>query len=374
VPSPTVVSTEEESSAAWMGLARSVIETLATHAFRSNEADYERFRQGLKESLDLLQSQPDPSSVLMAAGTLSQRIGQYHQDTQRLIAGSISELRDIIRVLISSVDSVQPEGEESASPLHQIEETIGKAQTAEELRIAKVHLTHALEKLNENARGRKQETSELALNLQDRVLILEHALGAGPSHLSPESVKLPADQLAPARNSQELAAPKEGTGLPARRSRAAEPPLDPLTGLPNKEGAEDAIAGLRANPNGSYLVAFYIQHMEQLNARFGDKVCNELLFLSAEHIASDLLRPNDQLFRWRGPAFVALLKREDSLHDVKREVQRVVQSRLQVELRGGALLLSATIVADTVSAGAGNSAELIQELENFFSRPSTRGG
>lgn len=124
---------------------------------------------------------------------------------------------------------------------------------------------------------------------------------------------------------------------------------------------------------GVYAAAFYVQRLEQFNARLGDKIGNELLCLAAQRIVNALLRPGDQLFRWRGPAFVALLNRGDGLVDVRREVQRVVASRFHFELRGGAMLASIGVDAKVVSvATACSSAEIIQEMEQFFALPGTR--
>lgn len=106
----------------------------------------------------------------------------------------------------------------------------------------------------------------------------------------------------------------------------AEPQQDPLTGLPNREAAEDAIAGLKGNSSGVFVAAIYVQRLEQINARLGDRTGNELLFLSAQRIVNGL-RPGDQIFRWRGPAFVAVLARKEALLEVRREMQRLVSSR-----------------------------------------------
>jgi hypothetical protein len=188
--------------AAWRDLACSVIESLATHAFRWNEPDYERFRQGLAESLELLRSQPSPSSVLISAGTLSQRIEDYHQSARQMVDNSISELHSIIRVLMSSMDQVQDNCEDSACALHQIEETIEKTTTAEELRIAKVRLRQALGELVRKTHERKQMASQLMINLQERVLILEQSFVPGAARLTGNSPASSLEQRVPAREAR----------------------------------------------------------------------------------------------------------------------------------------------------------------------------
>ncbi|MCC6366653.1 MAG: GGDEF domain-containing protein [Bryobacterales bacterium] len=361
---------------AWMDLTCSLLDALATHAFRWNQADYESFRQGMKETLQTLKSQPTPSSVLIAAGTLSQRIEHYNQGAQQVVERSVEELRDIIRVLMSSIESIRTDFDDSATALHHIEQIVGKTQTSEELRVAKVQLTHALGKLTEKTKERKQETSELLNKLQERVLILEHSstLGSAQRHGEPAAgqKQAVAAHPAPAAEARGADAGPPAADPPVRQQSGGEPKLDPLTGLLNKEAAEDTILDLRSKPGQYYLAAFYVQRMARLNARYGDKVANELLFLCAQRLVNNLLHPNDQLFRWRGPAFVAVLEREDGVQDVQREVRQRIESRFQCELRGGALLVSIELASTVIPTKKGTLPELIEQVEGFFTAQSTR--
>jgi GGDEF domain-containing protein len=363
---------------AWMDLTCSLLEALATHAFRWNQEDYETFRKGMKESLQTLKNQPSPSSVLIAAGTLAQRIEHYNKGAQQVVERSLGELRDIIRVLMSSIDSIRTGYDDSASALHHIEEIVGKTQTAEELRVAKVQLTHALGKLTEKTKEHKQETSDLLNKLQERVLILEHSstLGSPQRHAEPPTGHKPPVAAPPAPVAEPRPADAPGPSAadpPARQQNGGEPRLDPLTGLLNKEAAEDAILDLRSKPGQFYLAAFYVQRMPRLNARYGDKVANELLFLCAQRLVNNLLHANDQLFRWRGPAFVAILEREDGFQDVQREVRQRIESRFQCELRGGALLVSIELASTVILTSKGTLPELLEQVEGFFTVQSTRG-
>ncbi|MCC6345277.1 MAG: diguanylate cyclase [Bryobacterales bacterium] len=359
---------------AWMDLTCSLLDALATHAFRWNQADYESFREGMKETLQTLKNQPSPSSVLIAAGTLAQRIEHYSHGTQQVVERSVGELRDIIRILMSSVDATRAGYDDSAAALQQIEEVVGKTQTAEELRVAKVQLTHALSKLSEKTKERKQETSDLLGKLQQRVQVLEHASASGPPQppAGESAGKKPVPPAPPEPHSAEDNGPSAAEP-PVRQPNGGEPRLDPLTGLLNKESAEDAILDLRSKPGQFYLAAFYVQRMARLNARYGDKVANELLFLCAQRLVNNLLHPNDQLYRWRGPAFVAVLEREDGAQDVQREVRQRIEARFQCELRGGALLVSIELASSVIPTGKGAPHELIEQVDSFFNLQSARG-
>ncbi|MBK9169804.1 MAG: hypothetical protein IPM24_20415 [Bryobacterales bacterium] len=228
---PILAGTGSEGSvtqlAAWMDLAGSVIEALKAHAFRWNEQEYERFRGGLEESAASLKESPSPSSILVTAGALSQRIEQYHQDTADSVNSTVAELREIIRLLLSSMDQVKVECNESASVLRQVQETIESTSTPEELRTSKVHLKLALGKLARQAQDRRSQVTGLIEDLQKRVCHLEQsghepapvsapaAAGQPPLSAPPAVVQPPPPAPAAAVQTFDSA-----TDLPSMRSRA----------------------------------------------------------------------------------------------------------------------------------------------------------
>ena len=332
---------------AWMEFGCSALEAISTHAFRWNPEDCRRYSQEMKTIVEGLQKEPNAAALLVAAQTVKHRVEEYSGNTQRQVDGSIAELRDIVRILLSFAEQSQGEGDDSAGALEQMREMVGKTATADELRTAKVNLDEALQGLAEKQRQRNATAEELAVNL-------------GEQALSPEQSIVP--------GTMPFSTTKSTTTRPA-----AEEALDVLTGLPGRGAAEIAIWKVQANPGNAYLAAFFVQRMAHFNARLGDKIGNELLFLTAQAIANALLRPGDQMFRWQGPAFLAILRREESLLDVKRETTRIFGARFQFEMRGGSMLVTPAVVTEVLSTGTGAYADLMQQLESFFSRPSTCG-
>ncbi len=349
--------------AAWTDFGCSILEAVDAHAFRWNQEAYDRFHQELTETLDGLKDQPSSSTVLVSADKVVRSIEQYHGHAQQLVDGSLAEFREITRILTSSLTAGRSQHDETGSALLQVQKEIEAIDGVEHLRIAKVRLAQVLGQLAHKEQERKQQELAEVNSLQERILILEQSYASG--------------------RAGEAGRPEEtvGRGVPdggsagnrAGSGAAAGESLDPLTGLPNKVAAENAILGLNANPEGAFLVVVYVQRMAHFNARLGDKLGNELLFLTTQKIANALLRPDDQMFRWRGPAFVALLRRPDTLVEVKREVKRVLSTRFQFDLRGGAMLVTPALVAESFAAAPGNCAGLIQDVERFISLPATCG-
>jgi hypothetical protein len=78
------------------------------------------------------------------------------------------------------------------------------------------------------------------------------------------------------------------------------------------------------------------------------------------------LAKTDRLFRWRGPALVALLEREQPIGVVQAEIRRMSAKRIEgvLEVGEGVLLpVSASWLVLPLNASAGDMAKAI---ENFI--------
>lgn len=345
-------------------LVPSLIAALAAGAVRAREQDYEHFSQELAQALDGLKNDPSPTAVLQYSRAVMPKFVIYQQNSQRHINGLISQLRGIIRTLISTIGWMRSGCD--GPDLVEIEERIMEMQTLEGLAIARENLELALGQFTKSERTRKQEAAALLTRLQERLLILEEYAST--------KTAAPAQPLQEQATSQTVAKDQDRISSPGQAATGkigAPMPngalVDRLTGLPNREAAEAAILALEAHPRNRYLAAFYIQNMQQLNVRFGDRICDELLYLITQRIAANLLRPSDHIFRWRGPAFVAILEREESFSYVSHDLKRFVEHPFQFEFRSGSLLVFISIAAELVGAESSSAAERIQELEKFFS-------
>jgi GGDEF domain-containing protein len=355
--------------AAWIDLSLSLVEALRDKVFHWDRQAYEDFKAELDRILEALKNGPPPSSILVYAGTLAEKIENHCRSAQRTADASIAELQAIIRVLIAAMDQVRADSAKAAGDLQEVEEMIAKTSTAEDLRLAKVHLTQALGKLRRQEEDRRQKAAEL---------VVTHSATSGdpgPAGGSRALSEEPRAQSSPGAPPRDSAAVRPIAGQLTHSTQPGDkdqPQLDPSTGLPNKAAARDCFALLGANPSHLYLAAFFVRQMEQINARYGSKTGNEVLSMCAKHIGNLLLRPADQLFRWDGPRFVALLEREDSLMDVRRELRRVIPGRFRCELRNGSMLLSVAVAADAIAVPQGDVEQVMDELEKEFAEALLR--
>lgn len=83
------------------------------------------------------------------------------------------------------------------------------------------------------------------------------------------------------------------------------PDADPATGLPGKTQAESVLRSLLESEEPCHVVVLVLDTLPSLTARFGRRAADEMLHAFGRYIAP-MLTEQDRLFRWSGPALVAL--------------------------------------------------------------------
>jgi len=122
--------------------------------------------------------------------------------------------------------------------------------------------------------------------------------------------------------------------LQANSSAGAQPKVDSLSGLPLRVQAEHALDTAIQSGGHGFVVAFIIDRVHLINARFGYGVGDQILTLFRQHLAEHL-EEGDQLFRWTGPVFLALIDRPSLPEGVRAEVKRVTSKKLETTVQIG---------------------------------------
>jgi GGDEF domain-containing protein len=313
----------------------------------------ERSLESLQESLQETGSArhggsgPGGAQVLVDASALAHAIERYsHQLQERSNAERDAEkekIRGFLGVFLDHLECTHPEATEAAQ-VAQIRSHLD-AGRPEEPELMRQLLTGCLSSLRESFLGKQKSSEVLIASLRDRIQLLEQL---GPS-------------------------------VPVLASAAqAAPPLavvsDPCTGLPAKSEAEAALQRV-AGSSQSYIAVFYAHRMNLINARFGEEIGNEIILFCSQHIATTLIRPADLLFRWSGPAFVAILEREESPPAVAGEVRRVVSAPLSrfFDNSSRTMYLPIRLTGETFPAASQDYATIGEQIANFIHSASRVG-
>jgi GGDEF domain-containing protein len=195
--------------------------------------------------------------------------------------------------------------------------------------------------------------------VQSYFVEIQRLLGAQPD--PPCSTALRHKEQAPHNHSSSVI-PVPGTA-PASRS-----PVDLCTGLPLKADLESALERALFDEDSSlYVGVFYVHRIALTNARFGTAIADQVLLFCSQHIATRLLRPEDLLFRWQGPAFAALLRREESLPAIANEVQRTGNAPLSrfFETASRSVYLPIKMSAETFRVEEQSAKSVLEQVEEF---------
>jgi diguanylate cyclase (GGDEF)-like protein len=118
-------------------------------------------------------------------------------------------------------------------------------------------------------------------------------------------------------------------------------------------------------PGQRYVVIVVVDRIHSINSRFGYAVGDLVLKLVLEQLRQNL-SVADRLFRWSGPAFIALLERVESIEAVRMEIGRITSKNLQrfFEIGGRPVLLPVSASWLVVQLTP-PSVEMIAAIEKF---------
>lgn len=126
--------------------------------------------------------------------------------------------------------------------------------------------------------------------------------------------------------------------------------IDPVTGLHRRPAALLAMESAAEAGGHLFVVAMVVRGVQSNNSRFGFGAGDRMLRVFKENIQKQL-PATDRLYRWDGPAIVALAQRTEPLGEVRAQFRRLLDTRLEetYDLNGRPVLLPITASGLTFS-------------------------
>ncbi len=276
-----------------------LLDGVVVHAVRGDPTDYSRFESDLAGIRDALTTETlNSGDLLINTGTALKSLQDYNRRTSAFNNAQSVELQKITAMLTGAIANLSVAGSTNVARMQAIERQLEKASGVDDVRLLKEELSECLIGIREE-KLRQQLTSEAAVN--DLTANLREAQGPRP---------------------------------------AASDPLDSATRFKSRPCAELAIAAASDGIGSVFGALFVIDHLHGLNTRFGRTVGDQMINLFTEHLA-ERLEASDMIFRWSGPAFLVLMRRDDQLERVRRSLAHITSARLEktVESRGRTVLL-----------------------------------
>jgi GGDEF domain-containing protein len=239
-----------------------------------------------------------------------------------------NQLHAILAAVARTVSLICSASDECATRLDQIEEQMEETSGLEGVRVLRFRLEECLQTLRNATRREREEMSQTFARLQKQVT----AVQAGDS----EDAML-------------------------------APEIDKVSGLEMRESAERALRIATERGGMSYAAVFVVDRLHIINAQFGYATGDRILREFCEHLRSSLL-PEDQLFRWTGPAFLAVIQRSEAPSEVEADIKRTAGGQLEavVQIGNGCVRLPIVRTSLLLPLAEGSSlAHLSSRLDAF---------
>jgi GGDEF domain-containing protein len=320
---------------ALLQLSNMLMRALRLHAVRGDEHDLHRFQASILQLEQRIGETPNPKDVLIVAGEAAKAFEDYSYQTTRFLNVQSAELTKMISMLTSTITSISDSSQVAVSQLTRVEKRIENIAGSSDLPAIKAELADCLAMVREEAIRQREQTQAIIHSLQ-------------------RSVSDSRQVLAEAGKTAD--------------SRKREPLFrDPVTGLPSRADAEDAITQARRNAN-QYVAILPIDRYSLIQSRFGADSADRVASFTATH-CSQHLQPGDRLFRWNTNAFVLLVERSTPADTVRSEIHRWASLKLELTLEhhGRELLLpiSSSWVSFPASEGRSRDA-LVEKIDAFL--------
>ncbi|MBN8732610.1 MAG: diguanylate cyclase [Acidobacteria bacterium] len=275
---------------------KQLVEVMGRSAIPADEHDHAELRADMAR-MEARMSLENPSETLVAVGSVERAIEEYNARVGRSVRQYQTELRGMVGMLTETVSECTSASERSKQRLQGIEHRLDKASAIEDIRLLKLQLAECLESL-------RAESEEQRKAWAGQMEALSSGLHSARAALTSAAEPHP----------------------PGAGSAATPKPLDPLTGLPRRSKAMEALAEALAEPANQYAVVFAVERVESANARYGFGIGDQML-QAWQQLLHSWFGDGARIFRWGGPAFLMLIERDSPAHQVRTEIAQRCANR-----------------------------------------------
>jgi diguanylate cyclase (GGDEF)-like protein len=317
-----------EAAEVYLRTACLLLQAIELHTIEGESEDYQLFRTSVKALQSRLRNQQPSSEGLVVVGAASKAMEDYNRQTKKFISAQRVEWQGIIRMLGEAISEFIPADTQSAANLREIDRSLGKAVSLDEIRGLKSRLASCLQSVRSHRNEQQYET---------------------PKRPQPLSQPGQADSAGNPDTSEYL-----------------EQEEDPLTGLPMRRHGEAAIRECTQSDKSWFAVIFVVNRVGTIKARFGHPVGDRIMFLFLQRLAQELLA-SDQLFRWSGSSFLALLERDGSEAAVAHQISRILlrQQEETFTIAGREVVLTVAATWTVFPVGGIQPDALVGNIDNF---------
>ncbi len=264
-----------------------LIRGIALHAIEGDADDLKQLQNRMSAIADTLSVDSSPDDLLVGIGKTLRALEEYNRRAAVMFKGQVEELRGMLSTMTATVMFITSSSETSVKQLSAVETKLQRASTLEDTRQVKTYLTDCLTLV-------RSETLRLQTESRAKINTLRKDVERLSSRLKAASV---------------------------------DDSEDPVTGLKGRRAAEETITNRIASGKDFLVALFMLDRMASINGRFGRLVGDDILVSGAQALAQKL--SGTTLYRWSGPAFVAVFDSSISLTTAEIRATQAAAIRLE---------------------------------------------
>lgn len=307
-----------------------LISRMGSTAVEAVPADLVGLLRDLRQIHDALTPDLSPESLTVLVEEAAQFLATYNKRIERLLVSQGGEVKHILALLQETVIGIAGENTRSGKHLQEIAEELEKSGAITDLRVLNSRLAACLKGLREEAQQQKADAAAVMEKLQ---MTIERG----------------------------------------RTTFVEQPgnPLDAVTGLPCRDDAIVAMQNAVDRGARHYAVVMVVHRVQMMNSRFGLDVGDRMMAGFKDHLKKQL-SAGDQLFRWGGPALVAIIKRPEPLAAVLPEIRRLLDVRAEVNYSGNGKSVLIPLFASWSAFPIASTADAGKQVQAFIASQSTQ--
>ena len=307
-----------------IGQLQTLIRGVALHSIESQPEDFAKLQEQAAEIAKSLAPESSGDDLLVAISRTLRTLEDYNRKASGLFKAQTAELRGMIAAVTETLQFMVSSSDTSVKQLSFVESQLQRAQGLDDLRQLKTYTSSCLNLV-------RRESARLQLETKEKVEALK------------QDVSRLAERL---------------------KTAALEDSEDPLTGLPARAAAEQAIESRVSTGRPCLTALFLMERLATINGKFGHDVGDDIVMSCAQMLARKL--SGATLFRWSGPSFLAVFDPLVPPAEAESKARQAAAQQLEknIEAGGRTLMVVVAVSCQVYSVSSQtNPAEMFRQLD-----------
>jgi GGDEF domain-containing protein len=299
---------------------------ISRYTIDGREDELAAFRETLLRLSAEIREQSLTADIETRVATSLEHLRAYNERFSTLNTGKINELKSVMRTMTETITFLSESRTRSVHQLQFVEREMEQAVQLDDIRLLRAKLTSCLDVVRE------------------------------------ETVRLQTESKAP----QEYVGAKVAQPKVEVESAARFGSMDQVTGLPSRRSAEQAISAAVSGSPDFVLALFVVNRLPGINARYGREIGDEVMLRVSNHFAQHLAS-STLLYRWSGPALVALAETHGKEQDIKAAWSKTASQKHEFSLdaqQRSVFVMVETSVSFFTSNEAASPQDLFRTLDH----------